>query len=209
MTSRRLEDRREHILEDISTDMILPVHVYGAPVLRQKTVPVEADSPELQKLIDDMIQTMHGADGIGLAAPQVGRSEMLFVVDVSPLADDLAAEGIVVPDQPMAFINPQILSESEEVGEFEEGCLSIPDIREYVSRSDAIRVRFLDRHLREREIEAEGLFARVILHEYDHLHGVLFIDRISLFRKRLLRRRLKEMADGNVEADYPLAISLA
>ncbi len=185
--------------------MILPVYVYGAPILRQKTVPVERDTPELQKLIDDMIQTMHGADGIGLAAPQVGRSEQVFVVDVSPLADELAAEGIELPEQPMAFVNPEIVSESNDVGEFEEGCLSIPEIREYVTRSDTIRVRFRDRDFNEREIEAAGLFARVILHEYDHLQGILFVDRISPFRKRLLRRRLKEMADGKVEADYPLA----
>jgi peptide deformylase len=168
-------------------------------------VPVEDESPELQKLVDDMIQTMHGADGIGLAAPQVGRSERLFVVDLSPLADELSGEGIELPEQPMAFINPEIVWESQEVGEFEEGCLSIPDIREYVARSETVRVRFRDRDFNEKEIEATGLFARVILHEHDHLEGVLFIDRISPFRKRLLRRRLKEMADGKVEADYPLA----
>jgi peptide deformylase len=184
--------------------MILPVYVYGAPVLREKTVAIEANTSELQQLIDDMIQTMHGADGIGLAAPQVGRCERLFVVDVSPLAEDLAADGVAVPDQPMVLINPEIVSESDERGEFEEGCLSIPDIREFVTRSDAIRVRFLDRDFVEREIEAVGLLARVILHEYDHLQGVLFIDRISPFRKRLLRRRLKDMAEGKVEADYPV-----
>ena len=189
----------------LSTSMILPVYVYGAPVLRQATLPVEADTPELQKLIDDMIQTMHGADGIGLAAPQVGRTERVFVVDLSPIADELAADGVELPEQPMVFINPEIVAESAEVGEFEEGCLSIPDIREHVTRPDNVRVRFLDREFGEREIEAAGLFARVIQHEFDHLQGVLFIDRISPFRKRLLRRRLKELADGKVEADYPLA----
>jgi peptide deformylase len=189
--------------------MILPVYVYGAPILRRKTDVVETDTAELQKLIDDMIQTMHGADGIGLAAPQVGRSEMVFVVDVSPLADELAAEGIIVPDQPMALINPEILYESPETDEFEEGCLSIPDIREMVARTVSIRVRYLDRNLEQKEIEASGLFARVILHEYDHLHGILFTDRISSFRKRLLRRRLREMAAGNVDADYPLAVATA
>ncbi len=186
--------------------MILPVHVYGAPILREKTVPVEGDSPELQKLADDMIQTMHGADGIGLAAPQVGRTEMMFVVDVSPLEEDLAADGIIIPEQPIVFINPEIVEKSDDVDEFEEGCLSIPDVREFVSRSLSIRVRYLDRDFRERELDASGLFARVILHELDHLQGILFIDHISPFRKRLLRRRLKEIADGNIEADYPLAM---
>jgi len=166
---------------------------------------VEDDTPELQKLIDDMLETMHGADGIGLAAPQVGRTERLFVIDVSPLEEDLVASCIAVPDQPMVMINPVILSESDDAGEFEEGCLSIPEIREYVTRPNAIRVRYLDRGFQEREMEAEGLVARVILHEHDHLQGVLFVDRITPFRKRLLRRRLQEMADGQVEADYPLA----
>lgn len=185
--------------------MILPVYVYGASVLRETTAPVVADAAELQQLIDDMIETMHGADGIGLAAPQVGRRERLFVVDVSPLEDELTRDGVQLPDQPMVFINPEIVTESVDVGEFEEGCLSIPDIREHVSRPDLVRVRFLNRNFQSCEIEATGLFARVIQHEYDHLNGVLFIDRISPFRKRLLRRRLKEMADGKVEADYPLA----
>ncbi len=185
--------------------MILPIYTYGASVLRQQTETVEQDSPELQKLIDDMIQTMQGADGIGLAAPQVGRSERLFVVDVTLIADDLEKEGSIVPEQPMVFINPEIVELSDEQGEFEEGCLSIPDIRENVLRPTAAKIRYTDRLMRSRELELGGMLARVVQHELDHLDGILFIDRITPFKRRLLRRRLKEMAAGKVEAEYPLA----
>lgn len=186
--------------------MILPIHVYGDPVLREPTVPVEGDSEELQTLIDDMIETMQGADGIGLAAPQVGRKERLFVADVRPLLDEIPPEEFsALPAQPMVCINPEIEWESEEEIDFEEGCLSIPDIREFVSRPARIRLRFLDRTFTEREVEVGGVLARVLLHEYDHLEGVLFIDHLSSFRRRLLRRRLRAMAAGDVDAAYPLA----
>lgn len=183
--------------------MILPIYVYGARNLEEETIPVEANSPELQQLIDDMFETMAGAAGIGLAAPQVGRSERLFVIDLSPMADDKAGDEV----GPMVFINPEIIDESELEEEFEEGCLSIPDIREYVSRPASITVKYLDRDFNEHVIDADGMLARVIQHEYDHLLGVLFVDYLSPFRRRLLRRRLRDMADGRVEADYPLYIS--
>ena len=186
--------------------MILPVHTYGDPVLREETKEVEGDSPELQELIDNMIDTMHGAAGIGLAAPQVGRTERLFVVDLGPLVDEEDPETLEWPEQPMVFINPEITEESDDEIEFEEGCLSIPDLREYVARPEAIKVVYLDRNLKRHEIVAGDMLSRVIQHEYDHLDGVLFIDRISAFRRRLLRRRLKDMSEGVVEADYPLAI---
>ena len=180
--------------------MILPIYVYGAPVLTQRTIEVTENTPELQQLIDDMIETMHGASGIGLAAPQVGRSERLFVVDLSPMLEDEEGEAAA----PMVFINPEIYEESEEDEEYEEGCLSIPDIREYVIRPEGVRLRYLDRDFNKRDISAEGMLARVIQHEFDHLDGVLFLDHISSFKRRLLKRRLKEMTKGKVEADYPL-----
>ncbi|MEM6785431.1 MAG: peptide deformylase [Bacteroidota bacterium] len=195
--------------------MVLPIYTLGQPVLRQETVPVEADSPELQQLIDDMIETMHGASGIGLAAPQVGRTERLFVVDLSHLADDLMEDlGLSEPADlptwalgPQAFINPEVEPvEPDATSEFEEGCLSIPDLREEVTRPDAVRVRYLDRHLDEHEVLATGMLARVVQHEYDHLDGVLFVDYLSPLKKRLLKRRLRRMAEGDVEADYPLAL---
>lgn len=186
--------------------MILPVHTYGDPILREETREIKSDSPELQRLIDDMIDTMHGAAGIGLAAPQIGRTERVFVIDLGPLVDEEDPETLSWPEQPMVLINPVIVEESEDEIEFEEGCLSIPDLREYVARPEFIKVRYLDRTLKPREIEASDMLARVIQHEYDHLDGVLFIDRISAFRRRLIRRRLKDMAEGQVEAEYPLAI---
>jgi peptide deformylase len=190
--------------------MILPIEPYGSPVLRRVAEPVEADSPALQGLIDDMIETMHGAAGIGLAAPQVGHGLRLFVVDLSRALDD--DEAALPEDEraawargPIAFLNPEIVDEDDLVA-FEEGCLSIPDVREDVTRPDWVRVRFLDRHFRPHEWEAEGMLARVIQHEYDHLEGVLFIDRISAFRRRLLKRRLRDIQRGAFEPDYPMAL---
>lgn len=186
--------------------MILPIHVYGSASLRQETPPVEENTDDLQQLIDDMIETMHGAEGIGLAAPQVGRSERLFVLDLEPLREEIEAAGAVLPPQPMVLINPEIVAESEAECEIEEGCLSIPEVRETVTRPVHVRLRYLDRHFEEHEIDAGDMFARAIQHELDHLDGVLFTDHISAFRRRLLKRRLREMAEGTVEAPYPLAL---
>jgi peptide deformylase len=197
--------------------MILPIYTYGQPILRQKTDPVESDSEEVQKLIDDMVETMHGASGVGLAAPPVGRSERLFVVDLSVLAEDDEAEeegeaaeegesvsGAVSAIGPLVFINPELEFVDGDTLDFEEGCLSIPEIREEVRRPVAVIVRFLDRNFEPNEMKVEGLLARVIQHEFDHLEGILFVDRLSPLKKRLLRRRLREMARGAVSADYPL-----
>lgn len=183
--------------------MILPIHVFGDSVLRMETEKVEEDSEALQEFIDNMIDTMHGASGIGLAAPQVGRKERLFVLDLAPMADEVEEE---LPPQPMVIINPEILWESEEVCDFEEGCLSVPGIREMITRPERIQMRFLNRHFEEVELEAGDLLARAFQHEYDHLEGVLFTDYLSAFRKRLLRRRLREMKEGDVEAEYALAV---
>lgn len=185
--------------------MILPIHVYGDPVLREPTEPVGANSEATQRLIDDMIETMHGAAGIGLAAPQVGRSERLFIIDLRPMLEELSEdEQVALPEQPMVFINPEIVAESRETCDFEEGCLSIPELRESVTRPERIRIEYLDRDFEPRELETGGFLARVLQHEYDHLEGVLFTDLISSFRKKLLKRRLRDMQRGNVEADYPL-----
>lgn len=191
--------------------MVLPILTYGQPVLRERGADVPGDSPELQELIDDMIETMHGAHGIGLAAPQIGHSLRLFVVDLSALAEDLEEEYGEVPDYatgPIAVINPEILPlEDAEKTDFEEGCLSIPDIREIVFRPDAVRLRYLDRDFVQQEVEAEGMLARVVQHEFDHINGVLFVDHISALRKRLIQRRLRTMARGEVEAEYPIAVA--
>ncbi|MDA0683827.1 MAG: peptide deformylase [Bacteroidetes bacterium] len=184
--------------------MILPIHLLGTDVLREPTEHIDADSPELQSLIDDMIETMHGASGIGLAAPQIGRKERLFVVDVSPMERDFEEAGLEMPEQPMIFLNAEIVAESEDDSDFEEGCLSIPDIHEVVIRPDAIRLRYQDRNLKEMEEEFDGILSRVIQHEYDHVDGVLFIDHLSAFKRRLLRRRLEDIRQGLTEAEYPV-----
>jgi len=184
--------------------MVLPIYVYGHEALREETDPVEENTEELQSLIDDMIETMRNAAGIGLAAPQVGRTERVFVVDLTPMADEMAEAGEPLPPQPMVLINPQIVEESDQTVDLEEGCLSIPEVREAVTRPERVRMRYLDRHFEEQEIEAGHMLSRVLQHERDHLDGVLFTDYLSSFRKRLLRRSLREMVNGEVEAEYPL-----
>jgi len=184
--------------------MVLPIYVYGHDALREDTEPVQENTDELQSLIDDMIETMHNAAGIGLAAPQVGRSERLFVVDLTPMADEMAKAGEPLPPQPMVCINPELVAESDATSDMEEGCLSIPDVREAVTRPERIRMRYRDRAFEEQELEAGHMLARVLQHERDHLDGVLFTDYLSSFRTRLLRRPLRAMVSGEVEADYPL-----
>ena len=182
--------------------MIRPIYLLGTPQLRQPTQPIDEDSAELQALIDDMLETMASAHGIGLAAPQIGHSERLFVVDVSAMAEEYYGPDVDIPEQPMVFLNASIVDESEEEIDFEEGCLSIPDVHEDVTRSSSIRMRYLDRSWVEHTQEFDGILARVIQHEYDHVDGVLFIDHITAFRRRLLKRKLKEIMDGSVDADY-------
>ena len=190
--------------------MVLPIYTYGQPVLRQRAEPVARDSPELQRLIDDMIETMIGATGVGLAAPQVGQSLRVFTVDLTPFIDDLTAEQDgELPSfalRPFAILNPVVedLPDAEPEG-YEEGCLSIPDVREMVVRPNRIRLRYLDRAFVPQEVVATGMFARVVQHELDHLDGVLFTDHLSALRRRLLQRRLRAMVRGDVEAEYPIA----
>jgi peptide deformylase len=184
--------------------MVLPIYLYGHDALRQETEPVEENSDELQALIDNMIETMRNAAGIGLAAPQVGRSERLFVIDVTPMATEMEEDGEPVPPQPMVLINPEIVEEGDTAVDMEEGCLSIPEVREVVSRPERVRMRYRDRDFERQEIEAGSILARVLQHELDHLDGVLFTDYLSSFRKRLLRRSLRQMTEGDVTADYPL-----
>lgn len=192
--------------------MVLPIYAYGQSVLRERAADIEGDSPELQALIDDMVETMHAASGVGLAAPQVGQGLRLFVADLSPYADDLAEEnGGEVPayaQGPIVLINPEVhLDEDSEEVDVEEGCLSIPDLRETVWRPDRLTVRFLDRRFQPQALDAEGQLARVIQHEFDHLEGILYLDHLSPLRRRLLQRRLKAIARGDVEADYPMAFA--
>ena len=184
--------------------MILPIYLLGTDVLREVTKPVETDSEDLQQLIDNMIETMHAAKGIGLAAPQIGRTERLFVVDVSPMEEDFEEAGIELPEQPMVFLNAEVVEEAREDAEFEEGCLSIPDIHEVVVRPEALTLSYLDRDFNKHEETFDGMLARVIQHEYDHVDGVLFIDHLTAFKRRLLKRRLQDIREGLTDADYPV-----
>lgn len=184
--------------------MIRPIYLLGNPELRRNTDQVTEDSTSIQEIIDDLLETMYFARGIGLAAPQIGCSKRIFVVDVSAMEEEFGQSGFVMPAQPMVFMNPQILHSSDTRGEFEEGCLSIPDIHEDVNRPEVINIKYLDRKFASKEEEYSGMLARVIQHEYDHLEGVLFIDHITALRRRLMRRRLKEITEGSAETDYPV-----
>ena len=180
---------------------ILPIVTYNDPVLREKGKPITDNTPEVQQLIDDMFETMYNGQGVGLAAPQIGESLRLFVMDADPFtADEEGEENL----GPMVFINPEI----EPVGDFktatDEGCLSIPGIRESVTRPETIRVKWLDRDFNPKEQTFSGWPSRVIQHEFDHIEGVLFIDYLGSFRKRLLRGRLTQVENGEVEAGYPV-----
>jgi peptide deformylase len=191
--------------------MILPICIYGHDVLREVAQPIEGASEEVATLIRDMVETMYHAEGIGLAAPQVGKPLQIFVVDVAHLADQIAEEHDGKPppvlNGPQVFINPIIeeVPDSESVG-FEEGCLSIPALREFVDRPESVSITYQDGDFQGREFVARGMLARVIQHEYDHLQGVLFVDHLSALKRRLLRRRLRQIALGDIEADYPVVV---
>lgn len=164
---------------------VRPIMKYGDPILRIKATPVQEITDELRQLVDDMIETMTEAEGIGLAAPQVGESLALCVVDLSLIEDD---------GTPKVYINPVVLHE-EGSSTMEEGCLSIPDIREDVARPESVRVKYQDLYGNEHEETCNAMLARVLLHEIDHLNGVLFIDKISPIKRKLLSKKLRKLAE--------------
>ncbi len=178
--------------------MILPVFVYGSPVLRKVAADIPEDYPGLDEFIETLFETMYKSDGIGLAAPQVGKSIRIFVVDASPLEDDDES----LKDFKKVFINPRIISYEGELSTYNEGCLSIPDIREDVERESAITIRYCDRDFNYREEYYDGIAARIIQHEYDHLEGRLFTDLISPLKKRLLKRKLTLISKGMIDVKY-------
>lgn len=184
--------------------MILPIVAYGDPVLKKEAEDISADYPNLKELIANMFETMEGASGVGLAAPQVGLSIRLFIVDTSPFVDDEEddKELLELRGFRRVFINPIILDEEGEKWNFNEGCLSIPGIREDVSRKPKITIEYYDEQFNLKEETYEGLRARVIQHEYDHIDGILFTDRLNPLRKQLLRKRLENITKGIVDVDY-------
>jgi peptide deformylase len=187
--------------------MVYPIVMYGDPVLRQRAKDIELGT-DLSQLIEDMFETMHAAQGIGLAAPQIGKSIRLFVVDGTGLEDDAdeAEEGM--EDFKKAFINPVMLEELGTPWDFEEGCLSIPNIREKVSRKETIRIRYYDESWQLKEEEYDGMKARIIQHEYDHIEGKLFIDYLPSLKKRLLKSKLTDISRGDVKTEYRILAPL-
>jgi len=184
--------------------MMLPIVAYGHPTLRKKAVDIDESYPGLDELIESMFITMRESNGVGLAAPQINRSIRLFVIDASPYAKDYPQ----VADFKRIFVNPYILEETGREWTFNEGCLSIPDIREDVVRKSKVRIRYLDEHFRPHEEFFEGVAARIIQHEYDHLEGILFVDRISSLRKTLLKRKLNDITKGAIDVDYKMIFPL-
>ncbi|NJB72430.1 peptide deformylase [Saonia flava] len=185
--------------------MILPIIAYGDAVLRKVGKDIDKDYPELDTLLENMWETMYNASGVGLAAPQVGRAIRIFLVDTSPFAEDeelSKEEQKALAGFKKTFINAHMVEETGKNWDFNEGCLSIPDVREDVSRKDTITISYMDENFKEHTETFDGLLARVIQHEYDHIEGVLFTDKLSSLKKRLLRGRLSSISKGKIKVDY-------
>jgi len=185
--------------------MILPIVAYGDPVLRKMGKEIDKEYPELDTLIANMKETMYNAHGVGLAAPQVGKAIRLFMVDTSPFAEDEdleEEERKVLADFKHVFINPKIIEEKGDEWPFNEGCLSIPDIREDVFRQEEITIEYQDENFDKHTKTLNGLAARVFQHEYDHIEGILFTDKLSSLKKRLIKKKLENISKGKVKADY-------
>jgi peptide deformylase len=205
--------------------MILPIVAIGDPVLKTlaKDLPADLPAADLEKLVQDMFETMYSAHGVGLAAPQIGRGVRLFVMDSGPMLtpdedeDDEPVE-VASPDEleetaetpiKRAFINPKMISETGEEWGFEEGCLSIPGVRELVSRHADIVLRYEDENRQVHEEAFSGMAARIIQHEYDHLEGILFTDKLSAFKKQLLKGKLSRISKGDVKHEYRMKFPAA
>ena len=184
--------------------MRLPIIAYGDSVLRKKTAAITKAYPGLDILIANMFDTMYGAHGVGLAAPQIGLSIRLFVIDATSFAEDEPS----LENFKKVFINAEILEESGEKWEFNEGCLSIPDIREDISRKDSITISYYDENWDQHQETFKGIAARVIQHEYDHIEGKLFTDKLSPLRKAMLKNRLESISKGLVKVDYKMKFPL-
>ncbi|MBK8965372.1 MAG: peptide deformylase [Saprospiraceae bacterium] len=182
--------------------MILPIYAYGQPVLKKVAEPITPDYPALAEFIANMWETMYAADGVGLAAPQVGEAVRLFVVDTVQLEKKDREDQ--EPGIKKVFINAQMVEESGELWTYEEGCLSIPRISGDVERMPTIRLRYQDENFEQFEETFTGVNARVIQHEYDHIQGVLFTEHLKPLKKRLIRRKLENIRLGNIETDYKM-----
>lgn len=183
--------------------MLLPIYAYGQPVLKKVATPVGPDYPDLEVLIANMWETMYHADGVGLAAPQIGLSIRLFVIDTLQIKNE-EENGMKEPGFKKVFINAQKVEETGNPWAYEEGCLSIPRIRGDVERPEMIRLRYLDENFAEHEETFTGVNARVVQHEYDHIEGVLFTERLKPLKKRLIQRKLEDIRIGKINTDYKM-----
>jgi len=185
--------------------MILPIEIYGSPILRKKAVNVDLENinkEELKKFIDSMFETMYASDGVGLAAPQVGESIRIFVVDAS----EMDKNDPELQNFKKIFINPIILKKYGEHKIFNEGCLSLPGIREDITRPESITIRYYDENFELQEEDFSGIKSRIIQHEYDHLEGILFIDHVSPLKRKLLQSKLNKITKGQIEVNYKIKV---
>ncbi len=180
--------------------MILPIVAFGDTVLKKKATEIDKNYPQLDVLIANMYETMYNAEGVGLAAPQIGLSIRLFIVDAKPFEK----ENPQLANFRQAFINPQIVTENGDEWKFNEGCLSIPGIREDVSRKPIVHLRYADTDFKVHEQTFEGIAARIIQHEYDHIEGILFTDKLSPLKKKLIKGKLADISVGNVDVNYKM-----
>ena len=185
--------------------MILPIIAYGDPVLRKLGKSIDKDYPALESLLENMFETMYGAKGIGLAAPQIGLPIRIFIVDATPFKDDEELEleeRNFLSTFKQVFINAQIIDETGDEWVFNEGCLSIPDVREDVFRNETVKIEYLDEKFEKHTKEFSGIAARIIQHEYDHIQGILFTDKLSSLKKRLINGKLANISKGKIRIDY-------
>jgi len=183
--------------------MILPVNIIGSSVLRQKAVNIDKNYKKLSEIIDDMFKTMYQSDGVGLAAPQVGKAIKLFVVDASPMAE----EDSECENYKKVFINAEILDYSDEKIIMNEGCLSLPGVREDITRSNTVHIKYYDENFILHEEKLSNFKARVVQHEYDHTQGILFTDRLASIKKTLIKNKLKAIANGKFKAKYKVRLA--
>ncbi|QCX38076.1 peptide deformylase [Aureibaculum algae] len=185
--------------------MVLPIVAYGDPVLRKVGTEIDKEYPNLKELIENMKATMKNARGVGLAAPQIGKAIRLFIVDTTPFADDddlSKEEQDFLKSFSKVFINAKITSEEGNEWAFSEGCLSIPNINEDVFRNEKLTIEYFDEKFKKHTEQLDGLAARVVQHEYDHIEGILFTDKLSSLKKRLLKKKLNNISKGNIDVDY-------
>ena len=185
--------------------MILPIVAYGDPILKQRAKEISSSSKDFEILLKNMWETMYAANGVGLAAPQVGKSLRLFIVDGSPFsveASQTEYEKNELKSFKKVFINPKILQKSDDLENFNEGCLSIPDVRGDVTRPTTIKIKYQNQYFKEITEHISGLPSRIVQHEYDHLEGILFTDKLSALKKKLLKNKLLKISRGNINVDY-------